>query len=73
MYNTINKKVADFLLIEKFTESFDIKPLLYEPILKFTEIIAKDYKNLIIFKKDKIIKHDILDWSNILLNLLIIT
>ncbi|MFX1311717.1 MAG: DUF4037 domain-containing protein [Promethearchaeota archaeon] len=60
--------------IEKFAESFNIKHLSYEPIYKFTDIIIRNDKKLIVFNKDKYIDQksenfpDILEWSKSLLN-----
>ncbi|MFW9900630.1 MAG: hypothetical protein ACFFDY_05010, partial [Candidatus Thorarchaeota archaeon] len=60
--------------IEKFTDSFNIKHLSYEPIYKFSNIITRDGKNYISFNREKFIGEkkakfpDILEWSKPLLN-----
>lgn len=60
--------------LEKFADRFDIKHLSYEPIYKFSNIIARNGKKYISFNRKKFIEEkkanfpDILEWSKPLLN-----
>ena len=62
------------LQIEKFSERFNIKHLSYEPIYKFTDIIIRNGKKIIVFNENKYIQEkdknfpNILEWSKLLLN-----
>ncbi|MFX1375895.1 MAG: DUF4037 domain-containing protein [Promethearchaeota archaeon] len=61
------------LPLEKFAERYNIKHLSYEPLYKFTDIVKKKDKNLIVFNKDLYLKQrknnfpNILEWSKPLL------
>jgi len=44
--------------MEKFVGRFNIKPLLYEPLYEFTDIVKKIDKKLIVLKKDLYIKQE---------------
>jgi len=48
--------VDNSVSIEKFTDSFDIIQLSYEPIYKFSNIITRDGKRYISFNRKKSIK-----------------
>lgn len=62
------------VLFDKFSETFDIKHLSYEPIYKLTNIITKKGKQYINFNHEKFFEQkkdnfpDILEWSKPLLN-----
>ena len=52
--------------MEKFVGRFNIKPLLYEPLYKITEIVKKIDKKLIVLRKDIYIKQEKENFLNIL-------